>query len=48
MGGPPGKVGAVFDRIELVHMGGSHAERRFDNRCGDVTDGAVIMAINAE
>mgnify|MGYP002810345691 CR=1 FL=1 len=48
MGGPPRKVGAVFDRVELVHMSSGHAKCVFDNRCGNVTDSAVVVAINAE
>ncbi len=46
--GPPGKVGTIFDRIEFVHMGGGHAEGGFNNRSGDVTGSAVVVAINAE
>ena len=46
--GPPRKVGAIFDRVEFVHMGGGHAEGGFNNRSGDVTGSTVVLAINAK
>jgi hypothetical protein len=42
------EMGAVVDRVKLVHMGCGHTERGFDEGGSEVACSAVVMAIYAQ